>query len=115
MRKWIVASVFFSGSFAFAVDETTLTGQISDDKCNANHSSGEHAGAKLNPHDCVLACIRNGGKYVLISNGQVYKIANQTVSDLEKFAGQTVKLTGELASDDKMNITVIKVVVPEQI
>ena len=116
MRKTTYSALFLlSGCLAFGVDETTLTGQISDDKCNGNHTGTEHAGAKLGPHDCVLACIKSGAKYVLVSNGQVYQLKNQTLSDLEKFAGQVVKLTGELASDDPKTITVIKMVVPEQI
>jgi len=96
------------GTVAFAVDETTLTGQIGDSKCNATHSSGEHGGAKMSAHDCVLACVKGGSKYVFVSNGKVYEIQNQSMPDLAQRAGQNVQLTGELGSD-KMSLNVTKI------
>ena len=59
-------------------------------------------------HDCILNCIKAGEKYVFVTKGQVRKINNQEFSDLEKHAGHTVKLTGDLGSDGK-TITVTKV------
>lgn len=42
-----------------------------------------------------------GEKYVFVNKGQVFQIQNQDFNDLEKHAGHTVKLTGELGSDGK--------------
>lgn len=49
-----------------------------------------------------------GGKYVLVSKGQVYEIANQNLPDLAKHAGQRVRVTGDLSADSK-TITVSKI------
>src|SRR2546421_4886856 len=44
-------------------------------------------------------CVKGGSKYVLVSNGKVYQIANQTYADLAKHAGHTVRLAGETKGD----------------
>jgi hypothetical protein len=80
----------------FAADQT-WTGQISDSTCGASHKAAiEHAGKNLSDADCTVACVKNGGKYVFVSGGKIYDIANQDLGDLEKHAGHTVKLTGEM-------------------
>ena len=66
----------------------------------------EHGGKKLSAHDCSVACVKNGGKYVFVAGGKVYDIANQDFGDLEKQAGKTVRLTGEMNGD---SITVSKI------
>lgn len=38
---------------------------------------------------------------MFVNKGQVFQIQNQDFNDLEKHAGHTVKLTGELGSDGK--------------
>ena len=77
----------------------TWTGEITTSMCSAGHGMG---------HDCILNCIKAGEKYVFVTKGQVRQINNQEFSDLEKHAGHTVKLTGDLSSDGK-NISVTKV------
>lgn len=57
---------------------------------------------------CIHNCIKAGEKYVFASKGKVREIRNQDFGDLEKHAGHSVKLTGELGSDGK-TITVTKV------
>jgi hypothetical protein len=59
-------------------------------------------------HDCTLACVKNGSKFVFVSEGKVYPIANQDLGDLRTHAGHDVKVTGNLSSDGK-TITVSKV------
>lgn len=83
----------------------TWTGQISDSMCGANHAAMGDMGK--NPKDCTAACVKGGGKYVFVSNGKVFEIANQTYGELSKAAGQDVSLTGDLAPDGK-TITVSK-------
>jgi hypothetical protein len=99
-------------SVASAADKT-WTGQISDSMCGASHDRmiTEHAGtSKMTTHDCTLACVKAGGKYVFVINGRVYNIANQQDPDLKTHAGHTVQLTGEMSGD---TITVSKVVMPQ--
>jgi hypothetical protein len=96
-------------SFAFAADQT-LTGQISDSMCGASHAgmTGSHPG--MTDRDCALACVKAGGKYVFVSDGKVYKIANQDSPLLQMHAGHAgVALTGDMKGD---TITVSKVMMP---
>lgn len=77
----------------------TWKGTISDSNCNDKHMSGEHDGKKMTDADCVAACIRKGAKYVFVSDGKVYKIANQKSKTIASHAGQQVELTGTMAGD----------------
>jgi hypothetical protein len=102
----LVIGLFLCTAFAFASDQT-WTGQISDSSCGASHESAmEHGGKKMSAHDCSVACVKNGGKYVFVAGGKVYDIANQDFGELEKQAGNTVTLTGEMKGD---SITVSKI------
>ena len=98
-------------SLASAADKT-MRGQISDSMCGASHATmqASHGGAaKFTAHDCTNACVKAGGQYVFVSGGKVYKIANQDDPDLEKHAGHTVELTGDVMGD---TVNVSKVVMP---
>src|SRR5215472_1659548 len=77
--------------------EQTFTGQISDSLCKAKHEEAAEDQGKMSDHDCTIACVKGGSKYVLLgADGKVYDIANQDFKDLEKNAGAKVKITGEL-------------------
>ena len=78
--------------------QQTITGQISDSLCKAKHEEAAEDQGKMSDHDCTVACVKGGSKYVLLgaADGKVYDIANQDFKDLEKMAGQKVKMTGEL-------------------
>jgi len=77
--------------------EQTFTGQISDSLCKAKHEEAAEDQGKMSDHDCTVACVKGGSKYVLLgSDGKVYDIANQDFKDLEKNAGAKVKISGEL-------------------
>jgi hypothetical protein len=77
--------------------EQSFTGQISDSLCKAKHEEAAEDQGKMSDHDCTVACVKGGSKYVLLgSDGKVYDIANQNFKDLEKMAGEKVKITGEL-------------------
>jgi hypothetical protein len=83
-------------SFASAA---TWTGQISDSMCGASHAKMTAAHAGMTDRDCALACVKGGGKYVFVSEGKVFKIANQDLPLLQVHAGHTVQLTGEMKGD----------------
>jgi hypothetical protein len=77
--------------------EESWTGTISDSKCGAHHNpKSAHSAAKLSDADCTAACVKNGAHYVFASNGKIYKIGNQDFASLQKYAGQAVRLTGEM-------------------
>ena len=103
----IGASLLFAPVLSLAAQQT-WTGEISDSMCGASHQAMAKPGMKVNPRDCTLQCVKAGNKYVFVSKGQVFEIANQDLPDLEKHAGHKVQLTGDLGSDSK-TITVAKI------
>ena len=96
---------FLIGSFLMVMvltslaAEQTWTGKISDSMCGVSHKAMEHGGKKTNAHDCTVACVKGGAKYVFVSKGKVFDIENQDLAGLEAHAGHTVKLTGDLQAE----------------
>jgi hypothetical protein len=84
----------------------TMNGTISDSMCGASHAKMTAGHAGMTDKACALACVKGGGKYVFVSDGKVYQIANQNFADLEKNAGDAVSLTGDMSGD---TITVAKI------
>jgi hypothetical protein len=98
--------VAFAGT-TFAAQ--TWTGKISDSDCGAKHkSAAEHGGKAMSDHDCAVACVKGGGKYVFVTGGKVYPINNQDFNGLEADAGKTVRLTGDMQAQGTINVTAIK-------
>lgn len=95
------------GSYAGAAT-MTMDGMISDSACGSSHAKmiQEHKEAKMTDRDCTLACIKAGGKFVFVSGGKVYNVANQELAALTQHAGETVSVTGDVKGD---TITVSKV------
>jgi hypothetical protein len=79
--------------------EQTLTGKISDSNCKDKHPGGEHEGKKMTDADCTRVCLKKGAKYVFVSEGKVYQLANQSSKTIASHAGEDVKLTGEIKGD----------------
>src|SRR5882724_9348775 len=90
----LAASLLFT-TIATAAEQT-WTGQISDSACGAKHEEAAEGQGKMPDRDCTIACVRGGSKYVLVSDGKVFQIANQDNKDLAAHAGHTVKMTGEM-------------------
>jgi hypothetical protein len=72
--------------------ETTLTGYIADSKCN---SQAAHEGAR----ECTIKCVKEGAKYVFVSDGdkKVYSLDDQ--SKVAEHAGDHVTVTGSVDGD----------------
>ena len=90
----VMAVLTAHGAFAAS---RTLTGTISDSLCATSHKmrAAQHGG-KGTDGQCSEACVKAGRKYVFLSEGKVYTIANQDQKDLVANAGKTVQLTGDL-------------------
>src|SRR5579884_211996 len=86
--------------------QQTWTGEISDSHCHAEHEPLAEGDPVLPSPECVRICLTSGFKYVFVVGDKVYSIANQTFADLSKFAGQPVKLSGDLKGE---TITVAKI------
>jgi len=112
MKKNVLASlIVLAGStlapVAFAAT-ATMEGSISDSMCGASHSKmmEMHKDAKMTDRDCTMACVKNGGKFVFVSGGKVYNIANQKMAAITQHAGEAVSLTGNVKGD---TVTVTKI------
>ena len=114
MKTFIALSVAILCVTTVFPAEQTWSGEISDSACGAMHPEDADAagGGKAgppDPHECTLACVRGGSKYVFVSNGMVYQLVNQKDPVLQTHAGHMVKLTGEMKGD---TITVSKIEAP---
>jgi hypothetical protein len=95
----------------------TVSGAISDSQCafNVHSDSRSHDWMKKkgvegasDDKSCTLRCVKEmGGKYVLVTKKDVYRLSNQTLP--EKFAGAKVKVTGTLdAKTHTLNVIKIE-------
>jgi hypothetical protein len=92
-------------SFA-SVATMTMAGMISDSMCGASHAKMTAGHPGMTDKACTQGCVKAGAKYVFVSGGKVYQIANQNQADLAKEAGDKVSLTGDVNGE---TITVSKV------
>jgi hypothetical protein len=97
--SFLLGLVFMLAALTSQASEEKWTGTISDSMCGVSHKAMEHGGKKTNAHDCTVACVKAGAKYVFVSKGKVFNIENQDLAGLEEHAGHTVKLTGDLQAD----------------
>ena len=76
MKKFamLAAALVFAASPALAAGKT-MTGTLSDAKCNGTHHKAEHGAQHDSDHDCVTKCVESGSKMVFVSGGKTYQIA----------------------------------------
>lgn len=83
--------------------EHVYYGNISDSYCGAHHKMPSK------PRECTLACIKHGAKYVFVTRGKVLMIENQKMPELEKYAGEHVRIMGTRSEGGKdINIASIR-------
>jgi hypothetical protein len=102
----MTAAFLMIAGVSFGADQThTWIGTITDTMCAQSHQSNiehamENSGKKMTSKECTVGCVtRRGQKYVLVSNGKTYQIANQDYAGLAVYAAETVKLTGSVAGN----------------
>jgi hypothetical protein len=113
MKKFATLTLtiaFAAVSFVSAADKT-WDGVISDARCNGKHAKAEHGSQAESDNSCVTKCVAGGGKYVFVSGGKTYQIANQDFADLKAHGGHKVALTGEMKGEA---ITVSKIEMPKK-
>jgi hypothetical protein len=113
MKKFamLTAAIAFSAVPFVSAADKTWDGVISDARCNGKHAKAEHGSQAESDNSCVTKCVANGGKYVFVSGGKTYQIANQDFADLKAHGGHKVVLTGEMKGDA---ITVSKIAAPKK-
>jgi hypothetical protein len=80
-----------------ATAEKTLTGEIVDLMCYADHKATGEEHAK-----CAATCIKGGGPVAILSEGKTYLVVgdHKPMNDqLAEYAGKTITLKGKLASN----------------
>jgi hypothetical protein len=75
--------------------EQAYYGDISDSNCGAHHKMSANARA------CTLGCVKHGAKFVFVTREKVLMIENQKQPELEKFAGDHVRIMGTRSPDGK--------------
>lgn len=122
MKSIIICVAILSCLMSFSLSirgegEKTFIGEIADSQCALNVHSLDRShktmikmgNAGKTPADCARYCVaQRGGKFVLQTKTEVYKIDNQAVA--EKSAGQKVKVTGIL--DPKTNTIQLRTIDP---
>ena len=106
--RWVTIGVVGGlCSFASAAN-VTLLGTISDSTCGVSHAKviDQDKHQKITERECALACVKFGAKFVFVSDGKVYNIANQDFGPLTAHAGESVRLTGNVYGN---TITVSKI------
>ena len=99
-HSFIVVIASMLGAMSVSAADQTWTGRISDSMCGAKHKKmAEHGTTKMADRDCTMACVKEGGKYVFVLKGKVYKIDNQDFAALQEYGGHMVQLTGEMTGD----------------
>ena len=88
--------------------QQTWVGNISDSACGKKHEEAAEGQGKMPDRECTEACVRGGSLYVFVTDGKVYKIADQKNADVAKHAGEHVRVTGELKGET-ISITKIEV------
>ncbi|MGB6386982.1 MAG: DUF5818 domain-containing protein [Terriglobales bacterium] len=116
INYWIILTVFavFATGLSHAA---TFRGEIGDSSCALNvHSLSRSHQEMLKSKsfgstsaDCARHCVAHlGSSFVLVVKNDVYRLDNQ--QEAEKWAGQTVIVTGEL--DAKKSAITVKTIEP---
>ena len=85
--------------FVGTASAETLTGKISDAMCGKSHDTMTEHGKKMSDKQCTVACVEHGSQYVFVNGDRVLKVSNQDFAGLKQFAGDTVRLTGDVKGD----------------
>ena len=92
-------------SVARATGKTkTIVGHIADSQCGLTHQKMQEAGNMGNDdRTCTLKCVEMGGKYVLADRARkvTYTLDEESQAKAREFAGQKVKVTGQVDSKTK--------------
>jgi|ERR1700722_16306706 hypothetical protein len=107
----VVAALLLGVAGVSAQSETTFTGEINDRACAraGSHDAMDMRHGTKNDKDCIIACVKAGGKYVLVEDATkaIYLLDDQKKP--EAFAGMKVTISGTLDKDaGTLHVTDIK-------
>ena len=89
----VTASGITKNSNNNSTKERTIVGYISDSSCGLKHMPGMG-----DDKSCTLMCVKGGSKFVLADRDHkvVYRLDNTGQEKAREFAGQKVKVTGQV-------------------
>ncbi len=92
---WAAVAALTLGAAAVSAKATTVTGTVGDVMCGTKHMMADDAAG------CTRACGQKGADHALIVKDKGYKLkANDAAkADLDKLAGKTAKVVGDLNGD----------------
>jgi hypothetical protein len=92
--KKLTLVISLGSLFAAAAFADSWSGTISDSKCGAKHEAATAADAA-----CAKKCVNGGASAVLVTGGQVYKIADDSQARVTPLLGKKVTVMGMLNGD----------------
>lgn len=92
---WVVAAALTAGTAAVSAKSTTLTGQVGDAMCGTKHMM------EGSESSCTRECVKKGSDYALIVKDKVYTLKAKDAAkvELDKLAGKTAKVVGDLEGE----------------
>jgi hypothetical protein len=92
---WVAALALTLGGAALSASTATMTGTVGDAMCGVKHMMADDAAG------CTRECVQKGADYALIVKDKVYKLKATAAAkaDLDKLAGKTAKVVGDLNGD----------------
>jgi hypothetical protein len=104
LRSLIIRSTFaialFSAIYLFAANQV-FTGIVTDDMCASKHTMMPGKPDS----ECVHVCVKAGSRRAIFVWPKVYKV-NGKNDQVDKLAGQKVKIVGDLAGDNLRVVTI---------
>lgn len=96
-RKLTLGFVFLSTSLVLmssiaAAAPQTLTGVVTDDMCNKQHTMMPGKPDS----ECVRACVKAGSQYALVVGEKVFVLKGDA-KQLDQLAGKKVKVSGDVS------------------
>jgi len=98
MKRYLVMLSLLFTTIAYAMDNGTWTGYISDADCGVKEDQAGHAA-------CAKKCVKGGAAPVFVVGDKVYTISNP--KKVAKFIGDKVTITGTI-TDNTISIAKIK-------
>jgi hypothetical protein len=92
-----VAVVLVVAALALRPRQLEAVGVIGDSVCGLQHRFTE--AFHVDERTCTVNCVKFGGSFVLVADGNVYAIVNQDFRGLADFAGARVAVSGTPSGD----------------
>lgn len=108
MRRTLTLAVALAMVLACAVTvfagepakkEVKMTGWVSDECCALKNANADGKG-------CIIACHKSGSKLVFVSEGKVYKLADEKKA--LDHVGQEIQVTGTLTEDGTLAVATME-------